>query len=242
MSRVQNFLASLFKVFSNTPLVAFGMVASLTLFIVFGGIVDEVMEGDSHALDTKILMMLREPGNTDSPLGPLWFEEMVRDFTSLGGMGPLIFITLALFIYLIIRNLKGHAYYLLATVATGTALSNILKIGFDRPRPDLVPHGSATFTNAFPSGHSFMATVVYLTLAVILAQAEKSRTVKIYILGLGVLLSLIVGVSRVYLGVHWPSDVLAGWVIGAGWALLFWVFAEYLKTRHILKETRDKKG
>ena len=85
-----------------------------------------------------------------------------------------------------------------------------------------------------------MATVVYLTLAVILSQAEKSRSAKIYILSLGVLISVIVGASRVYLGVHWPSDVLAGWVIGAGWALLFWVLAEYLKMRNVLKKRGDE--
>ena len=240
MPTIHNFLKSLFKVFYNAPLVAGAMVASICMFVVFGEIVDEVLEGDSHELDTKILLMLREPGNADSPLGPVWFEEMVRDFTSLGGMGPLTLITLTVFVYLILRNLKGHAFYLLATVITGTALSNLLKIGFDRPRPDLVPHGSMTFTNAFPSGHSFMATVVYLTLAVILSQAEKSRSAKIYILSLGVLISVIVGASRVYLGVHWPSDVLAGWVIGAGWALLFWVLAEYLKMRNVLKKRGDE--
>jgi undecaprenyl-diphosphatase len=110
-------------------------------------------------------------------------------------------------------------------------VSTVLKAAFERPRPDLVPHGSYVSTASFPSGHSMMAAVVYLTLGALLARVEPDRRVKVFILTAAVLLALLVGVSRVYLGVHWPTDVLAGWTVGAGWALLFWLVARALQRR-----------
>lgn len=208
------------------------------LFMAFGEVVDDVLEGDSHELDERILLSLRDPDDIQSPFGPPWLEEMMRDFTALGGIAVLALVTTASAVYLWVLKRRGHALYLTGVTITATLLSNVMKLGFDRPRPDLVPHHSITYMPGFPSGHSFMATVVYLTLGVILAEAHKSKAVKIYILSLSILIALLVGVSRVYLGVHWPSDVLAGWFVGAGWALLFWLMAKYLQSRHILSKNR----
>ena len=233
------FFAFLIRLSRQQPLVIVAIIACFFIFSFFGEVVDEVLEGDSHAMDERILLMFRDPGDIQSPLGPKWLEEMMRDFTALGGIGILTFVIIATVIYLLTKQRARHAIYLLSVVVTGTVLSNLMKIGFDRPRPDLVPHDSITYMASFPSGHSFMATVVYLTLGAILAEAEPRKGMKVYIIVIAIIIALVVGVSRLYLGVHWPSDVLAGWLIGAGWALMFWILARYLEMRHVLRKDRN---
>jgi undecaprenyl-diphosphatase len=119
----------------------------------------------------------------------------------------------------------------LVSVAGGLLLSTLFKEAFDRPRPDLVPHGATVYTASFPSGHSMMAAVTYLTLAVMYARVEPRRAVKIYLIAVATLIILFVGASRVYLGVHWPTDVVAGWLAGATWALFCWLIARWLQRR-----------
>jgi undecaprenyl-diphosphatase len=110
-------------------------------------------------------------------------------------------------------------------------LSSLLKLGFDRPRPDLVAHGAQVYSASFPSGHALMSAVAYLTLGALLARVQKGRRLKLYVLAVAVTLTFLIGVSRVYLGVHWPTDVLAGWCIGSAWALTCWVLAIWLQGR-----------
>jgi undecaprenyl-diphosphatase len=107
-------------------------------------------------------------------------------------------------------------------------LNLLLKLGFDRPRPDLVPHLTEAYQTSFPSGHSMSSAATYLTLGAMLARVQPSRRLKIYFLSLAIAVMLLVGFSRVYLGVHWPSDVLAGWAAGAIWALACWLLAWWL--------------
>lgn len=181
---------------------------------------DEVLEGETHAIDEAILLALRDPANSAEPLGPGWFEEMMRDFTALGGTGVLTLITLVAVGFLLVARAPRAALAVALAIGGGILLSTLLKSGFDRPRPDLVPHGSIVYTASFPSGHSMMSATVYLTLGALLARVLKQRLLRVYIVVCAVLLTLLVGVSRVYLGVHWPTDVLAGWTLGALWALL----------------------
>lgn len=197
---------------------------------------DEVIEGETRAIDEAILRALREPGDPSQPLGPIWLEEVFRDFTALGGAGVLMALTLAVAGFLGLQRKYRSMGILLVAVGSGLVLSLLLKIGFDRPRPELVPHGTYTFTASFPSGHSMMAAVVYLTLGALLARTQAQKRMKTYILSVAVLVTLLVGISRVYLGVHWPSDVLAGWTAGAAWALLWWAVARWLQ-RHRYVET-----
>ena len=165
------------------------------------------------------------------PLGPPWLAEMARDITALGGVAVLTLLTLLVASFLALRRLWHAVWLLLAAVGSGVLMSTVLKVVFERPRPDLVPHGSYVSTASFPSGHSMMAAVVYLTLGALLARVEPDRRVKVLVLTAAVVLALLVGVSRVYLGVHWPTDVLAGWTVGGGWAVLFWLVARALQRR-----------
>jgi undecaprenyl-diphosphatase len=197
----------------------------------FIGIAEEVLEGDTLRFDSWLLLALRAPGGPGDPLGPAGVEEMFRDFTALGGVGVLSLLTLASFGYLWLQGLRRVALFLLLAIAGGLLLSLALKSGFERPRPELVSHGAMVYTSSFPSGHSMLSAVVYLTGGALLAMVHSARRVRIYLIGCSVLATLLVGVSRVYLGVHWPSDVLAGWAAGAAWAAACWLAAQWFRER-----------
>jgi undecaprenyl-diphosphatase len=197
----------------------------------FVELADEVMEGDTGALDRWLLLSLRTAGDPSDPLGPGWLEEMGRDFTALGGVGVLTLMTLISAGFLLLQGKPRAALLLLAAVGGGLLFSTLLKLGFDRPRPDLVPHGSRVYTASFPSGHSMLSAVAYLTLGGLLARVQPRRRLKGYLLFAAVLLTVLVGTSRVYLGVHWPTDVVGGWAAGAVWAALCWMIASWLQNR-----------
>lgn len=190
------------------------------LLFAFIKIAEEVMEGETRTFDEIILLALRTPGDVSQPIGPPWVQEMVRDFTALGSTGVLTIITLGVVGWLMFSGKRKTAWLVLLAVLFGVVFSSLLKSGFARPRPDLVPHSVAVFTNSFPSGHAMMSAVVYLTLGLLVARTERTVALKIYLLSLALFLTLLVGLSRIYLGVHWPSDVLAGWAVGACWALM----------------------
>jgi undecaprenyl-diphosphatase len=154
-----------------------------------------------------------------------------RDLTALGGVAVMTLVTLIVAGYLwMIR--KYHAMWLVLIASFGgLLLSSGLKGIVDRPRPQLVPHLSQVYTSSFPSGHSMMSAVVYLTLGSLLARLVPSGAVKIYCMFVAMALTFLVGVSRVYMGVHYPTDVLAGWTAGLVWSLVVWLAARALQ-RH----------
>lgn len=197
----------------------------------FVSLADEVTEGETHALDSRLLLALRDPQNPANPLGPSWVEEAARDITGLGGYAVLSIVTIATIAYLLMARKRGAALLVIVAIVGGMLLSTGLKLGFERPRPDLVPHAARVYTASFPSGHAMLSAVTYLTLGALLTRVERSRRIKAFMIGLAVFITLLVGASRVYLGVHWPSDVLAGWSVGAAWASLCWFVALQLQ-RH----------
>lgn len=196
-----------------------GLALAAASFWGFIELADEVIEGHTRAFDEALLLAFRSTEDPGDPWGPQWLEEVMRDFTALGGMAVLTLFTAAAIGYLLLERKRHAAVAVLVAVTGGQLLSTLLKLGFDRPRPDLVPHEVLVYTASFPSGHAMMSAVTYLTLGAMLARVQAGLNQKIYVLALAVLLTVIVGVSRIYLGVHWPSDILAGWAIGAGWAL-----------------------
>ena len=195
----------------------------------FVAIAGEMLEGDTLGLDRAILIALRQPGNLAQPIGPTWLQESARDITGLGGHVILGIITVATVAYLKMTDRWRAALLVIAAIGGGMAISALLKIGFSRPRPDLVPHEVRVYTASFPSGHAMLSAVTYLTLGGLLARIHPARRVKLFFVGLAIVLTVLIGVSRIYLGVHWPSDVLAGWCGGAAWAALCWYVALLLQ-------------
>ena len=131
------------------------------------------------------------------------------------------------------------AYFAAGSVAGGMVVSGLLKDVFQRPRPEIVPHVAYAANASFPSGHSMMSALTYLTLAALLARSQERKRLKAYFLLLAALLTFMVGISRVYLGVHWPTDVLAGWMAGAVWAMLCWLAARWLQSRKTLESEAE---
>jgi undecaprenyl-diphosphatase len=207
-------------------------IAVLTLTaLVFLRVADEVGEGETRALDLSILMTLRAPGDPANPVGPKWLELAAMDVTSLGSVTILSLIVLLVCGLFVTLGRKRYALWLLAAAAGGTALSQGLKLVFGRERPPMFMHAVEAMNPSFPSGHATLSAVIYLTLGALVARFARQRRVKTYALASAVLLTALVGCSRVYLGVHWPTDVLAGWCLGACWATACWLAALVVQRR-----------
>ncbi|MDX8510264.1 phosphatase PAP2 family protein [Mesorhizobium captivum] len=190
-----------------------------------------------HAFDTEILLAFRHAGQPDSPIGPPWLEGAVRDVTALGSSSVLVLITSAVIIYLLLIRRPTMALLMFVAVAGGQVLSSLLKFEVYRPRPELVSHLVNETSLSFPSGHAMLSAVTYLTLGSLAARFLPDRRTKIFVLALAVLVTVLVGTSRVYLGVHWPSDVLAGWCAGFAWAMLCWLAARLLQRRKVVADS-----
>ena len=220
------------------PLAAVLLAAGSTL--AFGKLAEEVLEGDTRTFDRTMLLALRDPADLSDPVGPVWVEEMARDVTSLGSTAVLVLVSVAVIGFLLMVRKRGAALLVLGSIGGGVLLSTILKNVFERTRPDLVPHAVHVYTASFPSGHAMLSAVTYLTLGALLTRVQPQRRVKAYLLTVAVVLTVLIGVSRVYLGVHWPTDVLAGWCIGSAWAMLCWLAALWLQRRGQVEQDIQK--
>ena len=214
-----------------------GGVTLLALAVCAGGLwafvalTGEMLEGDVHGFDETLLLALREPADPARPIGPFWLTAAFRDLTALGGYTVVALIGLVAGGYLVLVRRPFSALFILAVFAGGLLLEHGLKLGFGRTRPDLVAHLVDVATASYPSGHAMVSAVVYLTIGAMLAEAQRERRAKIYVVAAAVLLVILVGLSRVWLGVHWPSDVLAGWSIGAAFAMAAWLGVRWLRRR-----------
>jgi undecaprenyl-diphosphatase len=202
----------------------------------FAELADVVMGGGTRSFDRAVLLALRNPADPNDPIGPPWFEEMVRDFSALGGVGIITLFSLAGLGWLLLRRKYRASILLVAAVCGGGALSTLLKTVFGRPRPEFVSHGAQVLSPSFPSGHSLLAAVVYLSLGVVVARLQPRVYLKAYFILLAILVTALVGFSRVYLGVHWPTDVLGGWLVGAMWALALWIVVRWLQRRNKVEQ------
>jgi undecaprenyl-diphosphatase len=221
-----------------------GLIAGLfvvaALVLGFGLLASEVMEGDTAGFDRAILLAFRARGDPAEPIGPAWLEEVGRDVTALGSYAFVGFLILATVCYLLLIR-KRHLAMLTGTAAVGGAiLANLLKIGFNRPRPELATPVARVFSASFPSAHAVLSAVTFLTIGALLTRVHTDRRIKTYFMTLAVVLTIAVGLSRLYLGVHYPTDVLAGWCLGAAWAVLCWTVALWLQARGRVEPEADR--
>ena len=202
----------------------------------------EVAEGDTFAIDKAILRGLRTAQDAAIPIGPSWLKSAMIDFTALGGAPVLTLITVLVIGYLFAVRKFHTAGFVALSVSCGAILSTLIKSFFVRPRPELVPHLVHVSSPSFPSGHAMNSAIVYLTLAVLLARSEQRRPVQVYLVAAAIALTLLIGTTRVFLGVHWPSDVLAGWAVGASWAAVSSLIAKILQRGDRIEGPRDEQA
>lgn len=208
------------------------IAALVALFVIAIGIVsfvelaDDMTEADGIAFDNHVLALLRpyadDPGR---PWGPWWLKEAAADITSLGGISVLGLFALIVIVFLLSQRKWLSSLLLVVGLAGGVALSEGLKAVFERARPPATMQAVETINASFPSGHALLSTVFYLSVAVMLTRAFPRERFKVFVLGVGILLALLVGLTRIYLGAHWATDVFAGWAVGAAWAMVLWLVA-----------------
>ena len=221
----------------NWLIVGLGACLLLFVFVILAG---EIAEGETQAFDVMILKALRKPDDPSKPLGPAWLEDSLLDLTSLGGSTVLGLVIFAVVGFLVLQTRYRTALVVAITAISGELVSAVMKQTFNRPRPTVVPHLRDVYTTSFPSGHAMESAIIYLTLGAILMRVTESRLTKLYCLGMAVLLTLLVGVSRVYLGVHYPTDVIGGWIIGFVWASICWLAAQHFEAQAGITAERAK--
>lgn len=203
------------------------------IFVVLG---NEITEGDTQKFDERILLALRRPDDLHTPIGPAWLKGMMLDITALGGPICLGIFSAALIGLLFIEGQRRVAWLAVLAICGGTSLSFALKELFGRARPTIVPHLREVTSTSFPSGHAMSAAIVYLTIGVMLAKAMRGRWAKAYCMFWGATLALLVGTSRAFLGVHYPSDVVGGWIAGLTWASGCWIVSQFIPTTELVPE------
>lgn len=215
-----------------------GMLALLGSILLIVNLAGEVLEGDTLEFDKRMLAGLRKADNPAQPIGPAWLELAAFDITALGGPTVLGMTVLAVVGFLVLHGMYRNAAFVFLASVGGWLLNDLLKELFARPRPDVVPHLRQVMSLSFPSGHALTSAAVFLTLGALLMRVAQSRLVKFYCMFIAILATLLVGVTRVYLGVHYPTDVLAGWLIGTSWALFCWLLERSLERAAGLKQER----
>ncbi|PTL79899.1 phosphatase PAP2 family protein [Vitiosangium sp. GDMCC 1.1324] len=207
------------------------LLALLALGLGFIALSDEVREQETQHFDERVLLSLRRPDNPGEPIGPRWLAEAARDVTALGSPSVLALVVCAVSGFLILaRRWRTLALVVCSTVG-GAVVNSLLKRVFARPRPSVVPHLTQVLSESFPSGHAMLSAIVYLTLGALLAQLVEGRWRKAYLLSVALGLTLLIGLTRVYLGVHYPTDVVGGWMAGLAWALLSALVARAARRR-----------
>jgi undecaprenyl-diphosphatase len=220
----------------HEPKILLLFLVLLAALLTFVAVADNVAGGNTERFDDWAVKVLRQPDDLAKPRGPPWLWEVGRDMTALGGIAFLSLLTASVAGFLWLRKMYGAMLLVLVATGSGLVVSLLLKHSFHRPRPELVPHLSHVYTSSFPSGHAMLSATVFLTLGALLGRFVHQRVLKAYFLLVAVTLTLLVGLSRVYMGVHYPTDVLAGWTAGLAWALACWLVARALQHRGVIEE------
>ena len=166
-----------------------------------------------------LLLGLRDSADPAQLIGPAWLAGAMRDITALGSTSVLALLSLLALALLIADGRRRAALLFAATAIGGLVLETVVKALVDRPRPALVPHLVDVGTASFPSGHAMMSAVILIALVLLVRDLGARPALFRTALSGASILVVLVGASRVALGVHWPSDVAAGWVLGTAWVL-----------------------
>jgi undecaprenyl-diphosphatase len=218
-------------------LVGLGACVMIWIFLSLAG---QVADGETLAFDVRILRALRNPADPSLPIGPPWIESVLLDLTAIGSPTVLALVVVAVTGFLLLQTRYWTTLFVLLTVISGEMVSSALKQLFGRPRPTVVPHLREVFSSSFPSGHAMTSAVVYLTLGTMLMRVSEQRLTKMYCFAIALLLTMLAGISRVFLGVHYPTDVIGGWIIGFVWASICWLVAQQFEVRSGIKAERSK--
>jgi undecaprenyl-diphosphatase len=203
----------------------------------FLALAHEMRAGATQELDERVMKAVRRADEPGVPVGPAWVQDTARDVTALGGYSVLILLVAMTVGFLALHGKRGEMRFLLAAAVSGYVVGMLLKAYFVRPRPTVVPQLEIAYQTSFPSGHSMMSAIIYLTIGALLTQfAGNLPRFRTYFLVCALFLTGIVGISRVYLGVHYPTDVLAGWTAGLVWANLCALIAARLQRRGMIEE------
>jgi undecaprenyl-diphosphatase len=215
-----------------------GGLLLVLLILTFARLTDLVLSGTTRQFDERVLLLLRDPTDPSQPIGPAWLQAAALDFTALGSGFVLGLIVFAIVGFLLFQGTYRTAVFVLVATTSGSALNTLLKEVFGRPRPEVVPHLRDVFSLSFPSGHAMTSAAVFLTLGALLMRITERRITKVYCMGMAMLLTVLVGSTRVYLGVHYPTDVLGGWLAGMSWALICYLIERALERRTRLRQER----
>ena len=217
-------------------------VAVLAMIWTFAALASDVREGETRQFDEWVLNALRQDGDKSQLKGPRWLTWGAQDITALGSPTVLGLTVLAVTGYLFLQGLYRNGLFIFVASTGGWVLNWILKEVFARARPDVVPHLREVMSSSFPSGHALTSAAIYLTLGTLLMRIAEGRLTKYYCIAIAMFVTFLVGVSRVFLGVHYPSDVVAGWLIGMSWALLCWAVERTLERRGGLKREKEQQS
>lgn len=217
----------------HRPVVVFAVIAALCF--AFLRLASEMSEGETFGFDRAVLLALRAPHDPADPIGPAWLTNMFVNITSLGSNVVLGLLSLIVVGYLLVSGRRSGALVVAASAIGAGLLSLTLKDIFHRARPDVVAHIVQAHSASFPSGHSLGSAAIYLTLGLLLTRFDREPKVRRYTVGVAVFLTILVGVSRLYLGVHWPTDVLAGWAVGAAWAIACFAVTIRLQRQRVIE-------
>jgi undecaprenyl-diphosphatase len=205
-------------------------VVVAALLLTFGFIAGQVMEGATLKFDRYVMFAFRSSSDDfAAPVGPPWVQEMARDVTALGSFSVLGLLLVAVVGYLLLVRKREQALLVLVAVLGGVVINSLLKLAFGRPRQDSFAAAARVFTASFPSDHAALSSIAYMTLAALLARTVAARAVRVYLMAVATTLVALIGVSRVYLGVHYPTDILAGWCVGSAWVLACWTIMTRLQ-------------
>ena len=228
-TQVQIFLRRMLRI-ARTEIAAVTALFVVALGVmIFVEVAGDMTGTDGQAFDQAVLAWVQPVAG--DPRGPRWLEEAAADLTSLGGISVLILFAVIAVVFLLLQRKRLSALLLVLGLAGGVTLSEGLKALFERPRPPAAFQAVETLNASFPSGHTLLATVFYLTLGVMQTRAFPRAHLKAFVLGAAMTVALLIGLTRIYLGAHWASDVFAGWCAGAAWAMTLWLVAYAVQRR-----------